>query len=374
MGLADEVALFLLRTLPLVSGGAWILAGAWRVRERHVLSPLEIALTLFSFALGGWILVDWLRYGVLHRTTDGVAIAVSLTGIALLTAAPILVLFVTKWLTIGHSKYDPLLVLPPVGGVLGIAFGGFVDVTPAWWGMSVQVDPLRFLPWAGVMLGYTIAAVAFVAVLKSQRRAMDADARTLFRWIEWSFLVAFALGVAATLILVFLSPGGVPWFSSTLVVPAAMHLRATIPVTPDQLSHLRRSLSELDKRVIAAYLFGRDGAPLASLGSGARERVEPERMQALLAAVRSFVETSIPGSRGFAVTGMRFDSEGVVGVSGQYLIAAAVYAGPAYDAVRSELVRIVRDFEARHWRELEVPGGPDALAETGADALAKIMK
>lgn len=374
MGLADDLGLLLLRTLPLVSAGAWILAGAWRVRRRHVLSPLEIALTLFSLSLGGWILVDWLRYGLLYRTTAEVAVAVSLAGIALLTAAPLLVLLVTKWLTIGHSRYDPLLVVPSAAGVLGIAFGGFVRVEPVWWGMSVVVDPVRFLPWAGVLLGYTIAAVSFVSVLKSQRREMDPEARALFRWIEGSFLVAFALGVAATLILVLVSPGGVPFFSSTLVVPAVMHLRATIPVTPEQLSRLRRSLSELDKRVIAAYMFGRDGTPLASLGSGGNERVEPERMQALLAAVRSFVETSIPGSRGFAVTAMRFDAEGVVGVSGQYLIAAAVYTGPAYDAVRSELVRIVRDFESRHWRELAAPGGADALAEAGADALARLMR
>jgi len=96
-------------------------------------------------------------------------------------------------------------------------------------------------------------------------------------------------------------------------------------------------------------------------------------MQSILSVVGSFVETSLASGSAYGVTALRFDAQGAVAVRGRHVIAAALYDGPAYDAVRSELVRIVRGFEAANVRELETWEGATTVAEAAADELSRLL-
>ncbi|OGS48501.1 MAG: hypothetical protein A3K68_03340 [Euryarchaeota archaeon RBG_16_68_13] len=129
----------------------------------------------------------------------------------------------------------------------------------------------------------------------------------------------------------------------------------------------------MERRVVAVYLFHSSGDPLVALASGRTFAIEAEKMQAILSAVGGFVEKSMSALPTYAVTGLRFDEQGVLAVRGRHLIAAVVYLGPAYDAVRSELTRVVRDLEKRHSRDLETWESAVSIAEAGADALGKLL-
>src|SRR5207249_10163185 len=97
------------------------------------------------------------------------------------------------------------------------------------------------------------------------------------------------------------------------------------------------------------YMFYRTGEPLVALASSLNLPIGAEQLEGPLAGVGNFVETSVPLSRGYAVTAMRYEGLGIVAVRGEFVIVAAVYDGPAYDALRSELTQALKVFEERSW-------------------------
>src|SRR5436305_12025745 len=105
-------------------------------------------------------------------------------------------------------------------------------------------------------------------------------------------------------------------------------------------------------RAIAVYLFYRSGEPLVALAAGRDLPIEAETLEGLLSVVGNFVETSVRGSRGYATTAMRYDEFGIVAVRGEFVIGAALNDGSAHDTLKADLLRIVRDFEERNWRNL----------------------
>jgi hypothetical protein len=126
-------------------------------------------------------------------------------------------------------------------------------------------------------------------------------------------------------------------------------------------------------RVIAVYLFYRAGEPLVALASGRDLPIEAEQLEGLLSVVGNFVETSVPGSRGYATTAMRYEDLGIVAVRGEFLIAAAVYDGVAYDALKDELLRTLRAMEERHWRHLGSWEEATKVAEAASEELSKFL-
>src|SRR5438034_16848 len=84
----------------------------------------------------------------------------------------------------------------------------------------------------------------------------------------------------------------------------------------------RRSVpAEGGDRVTAVYLFYRTGEPLVALAAGRTLPIEAEQLEGLLSVVGNFVETSVSGSRGYAMTSMRYENLGVVAVRGEFTIA-----------------------------------------------------
>ena len=88
----------------------------------------------------------------------------------------------------------------------------------------------------------------------------------------------------------------------------------------------RRKGSEKGARAIAVYLFYRSGEPLVALAAGRNLPIEAETLEGLLSVVGNFVETSMPGSRGYASTAMRYEEFGIVGIRGEFVIGAALFA------------------------------------------------
>ncbi|HKZ99542.1 MAG TPA: hypothetical protein VJ326_08145, partial [Thermoplasmata archaeon] len=111
-----------------------------------------------------------------------------------------------------------------------------------------------------------------------------------------------------------------------------------------------------------------------ALASGRTFPIEAERLEGILSAVGGFVETSVESERGFGATGMRFDEQGVIAVRGRHLIAAAIYDGTAYDAIRSELIRIVQALEERHWAELGTWEEASRIAEAAAAEMSHLLE
>jgi hypothetical protein len=129
-----------------------------------------------------------------------------------------------------------------------------------------------------------------------------------------------------------------------------------------------------DARPIAVYLFYRSGEPLVALGSGRTLPIEAEQLESLLSVVGNFVETSVPGSRGYASTAMRYGEFGIVAVRGEFVIGAALYDGPIHDALKADLLRTVRDFEERHWKDLATWEAATKLVEPASSELSKLLR
>jgi len=127
-------------------------------------------------------------------------------------------------------------------------------------------------------------------------------------------------------------------------------------------------------RAIAVYLFYRSGEPLVALASGGNLPIEAEMLEGLLSVVGNFVETSVRGARGYAVTAMKYDGLGIVAVRGEFVTGAALYDGAGYEALKGDLLRTVRDLEERHWRTLTNWEDATKIAEGAADDLSKLLR
>jgi len=131
-----------------------------------------------------------------------------------------------------------------------------------------------------------------------------------------------------------------------------------------------RSRAE-EKNVRAVYLFHRSGDPLVTVASDAVVPLESTQLEPVLGAVRDFVETAEPVSRGIQQTTRRFGEEGIVGVRGQFVTACVVFHGRGDGILRRDLVRFVRDFEERNedrlgsWEEATALASEASLAMTG---------
>ena len=125
--------------------------------------------------------------------------------------------------------------------------------------------------------------------------------------------------------------------------------------------------------VIAVYLFYKSGEPLVALASSRNLPIEAEQLEGLLSVVGNFVETSVPGSKGYASTTMRYENLGIVAVRGEFVIGAAVYDGPEYEPLKDELMRSVRAIEERHWQSLRTWEAATQVAEAAATELSKFL-
>jgi hypothetical protein len=126
--------------------------------------------------------------------------------------------------------------------------------------------------------------------------------------------------------------------------------------------------------VVAAYVFYRTGEPLAALASSRTLPIDAEQLEALLSVVGNFVETSTSSLKGYAATAMVYDTLGIIAVRGRQIIAAVVYEGPVYAALRKELRRMVQEFEELHAAELGSFDSASRVAEEAADELSKLLR
>lgn len=371
--MADSLQLGPLQVLPLLSAGAWFALAGIRIRRARMASPFEIALTTFPAFLGAWIVLDWARFGLLIGQPEAVVAAVSVAGLGLISAAVLALALSAKWVLLGHSRLDPLLAVPSVAGLVPIPFAGIAGVELVSWGVAIDLEPSWFVPWAVVQLAYTLAAVVLFAGLSRRVRGIDAKVRRVFLGIAVGFFALLVIGILAAVSVLLTGPHGYPWYSSAMIVPAGILLAVFGRQSAESLAAVFRAVSRVEERVVAVQAFYRDGQPLVNLSSKRLGEIEAGNLQGILRTIEAFVETSLPFSRGYAVTGVRFEGQGVLAVRGQYVITVAVYDGPAYDAVRSELVRAVREIEDEHWQELGSWEGAARLAEAMAGKLSTVF-
>ena len=55
------------------------------------------------------------------------------------------------------------------------------------------------------------------------------------------------------------------------------------------------------------------------------------------------------------------------------MIGAALYDGPAHDALKADLLRTVRDLEERHWRNLTNWENATKVAGPASEELSKLL-
>lgn len=360
-----------LRVLPLVSAILWSAVGLWPIVRREARSPFERATAAFGLLMAAWAFLDWVFLGM---TDADLAVAISNVRISVITVAMFALLLGSKWLVLGHSRVDALLVLPVLGS-LGIVWTGLTSgVEFVWWGPRLVRDPFRYTLWAAQQVAYVGASIVLAVTLYRERRSAARRLRRRMLWTGGSLLSLLALWLGTNLYNNVTQTAGLPWFSSLLAIPAGIALAQLVRMSPREVSAARRAISDVEGSVRAVYLFHDSGEPLVALSSGRTFPIEAERLQTILAAVGGFVEKSIESDEDFGVTGMRFDEQGVIAVRGRHLIAAALYDGNVYDAIRSELVRIVHALEERFWSSLGSWEEASRIAEGAADDLSSLLQ
>lgn len=362
-----------LRILPLASAAAWWAVGIVPVARSRLASPFERSLIAFAFLIGTWAFLDWIFLGITNPVDADRAILVSNVRITVITFATFILLLATKWISRGHSRFDVLLVLPVLAFLVVMWTGLTSAADTTWWGLRLVRDPSRYALWAGQQVAYVGASIVLSVALYRERQNLSTPVRRRFFWTVGSLVLVLALWISTDIYNNLTQTAGVPWFSSLLVIPAAIILIAVGPLSSEDFGEMLRAVSAIQERVTAVYLFYRTGEPLVALASSRNLPIEAEQLEGLLSVVGNFVETSVPSSRGYPVTAMRYDGLGIVAVRGEFVIVAAVYDGPAYDALRSELRRTVRAFEERRWRELGTWEEATRVAESAADELSNFL-
>ncbi len=346
------------RIVSLGSGIAWWAVGFVPVIRTRLAARFERGLAATAFFLGGWAFLEAVYPVLSGAPPDLVLIGLRLTFITFGTLA---VLLTVKWVARGPSRYDPLLVLPVIGS-LGLAWTELpARAGSPSWGYGL---------WAAQQIAYVAASIVLTASSVRGR----ADPTAAFRWRSIGTLgilfAAVTLSLSANIYETLTSSFDELWSASFLLLPAVLVLAAILPLSVDDWNRAFRGASAIQERVTAIYMFYRTGEPLVALASSRNLPIGAEQLEGLLAVVGNFVETSVPLSRGYAVTAMRYEGLGIVAVRGEFVIVAAVYDGPAYDALRGELTRALRAFEERSWRQLGTWEDATSVAEVAANGPA----
>src|SRR5438128_1846442 len=186
-------------------------------------------------------------------------------------------------------------------------------------------------------------------------------------WTVGILVVAVAVSLSANLYATLTSAFDEGWASSSLIIAAAVVLVVILPLSGEDWNKAFRGAAAIQERVTAIYMFYRTGEPLVALASSRNLPIGAEQLEGLLAVVGNFVETSVPLSRGYAVTAMRYEGLGLVAVRGEVRVVAAVYDGPVYDALRRELTQALKVFEERSRRRIGTWEDATSITEEAAN-------
>lgn len=277
------------------------------------------------------------------------------------------------WLYLGHSRWDVLLVLPVLASLVIIWTDLTKGVEMVWWGPRLVRDPAIYSVWALQQMAYLGTSIVLTTALYFRRPDLPRRIRVRIFWTSGSLLAMLGLWLSTNIYNNVTQTAGVPYFSSLLIIPAAIVLVALVPLSPEEIGELFRAVSGVHEKVIAVYLFHKTGEPLVALSSGRDFPIEAEQLEGVLAIVGNFVETSVHAAKGYGVTAMRYDQLGIVAVRGRDVIAAAVYDGRADDALRSELLRLVRSIEERWGTQLQTWETATKAADAVASDLSDLL-
>ncbi len=360
--------------LPLLSALLWAVIAVGAFARYSVASPFVRALTLFCLLVSAACVVDWYLLTFLQSSAGDVAIALANLRTSLLILASLVILLASKWISRGHARYDAILAIP-IGAAIVVVWSGMtLSVSDASWGPAFARDPLRYGFIVVLEVAYYVAAVVFASSLVIGRRDLPHRLRRPALLSIAALPLFVALWLSTNVYATLVNPQVPLLFSSVLFVPALLDVIAFMNRSPEEMGEIFRAVSDVERRVQAIYVFYRSGEPLAAVASSRTYPIEAEQLQGVLDIVGNFVETSMKQYRGYSVTAMHFDRLGIVAVRGQFIIAAAVFEGAAYDALRSELLRTVRDFESRRWDGLSTWEGASAIAEEVADRLSQLLQ
>ncbi|HYM38825.1 MAG TPA: hypothetical protein VEY12_01595 [Thermoplasmata archaeon] len=360
--------------LPLVSATVWLLLGLGAFGRYGLTSPFVRGLSAFCVLLSAWALTDWYFLTLTDPLQKSLAIFVSNVKASLLALVSLAILLSSKWISRGHSRYDVLLVLPPLGSIAVVWTGMTYDANAMVWGFQLLRYPFQYSLYVLQLLAYFALSIAFAISLALGRRDLPSRLRTPALLSIGGLVLFVALWLTTNVLTnLTLSPGQ-PIFSAVLFVPGLFSVVAFSGRSVAEMGEIFRAVSDVERRVIGLYVFYRSGEPLVAIGAARTLPIEAEQLQGILDLVGNFVETSMRKFRGYAVTSMHFDRLGILAVRGQFVIVAAVFEGAAYDALRSELLRSMHAFEQSHHAELQTWEAAAIIADAIADDLAALVR
>jgi hypothetical protein len=362
-----------LDSLPLASAGAWFAVAVGPAVRFRLGSPLERSFALFAFLLGVWAGLDWAFLSLGDPSQADLAVTLSNARVSVAMVAALALLLAAKWLYLGHAPWDALLALPVAAGLV-VPWTGLVSgIAFTASGPQVFRDPVRYAICAGEEIAYFGAAAVFLVAVYFRRKAMPRRLRWRGLAVGASFLLSLWIWLSTNVYGYFAQDASVRWLSSFLVVPALVVLAAFAPLSEEDLGALFRALSAVEERVIAVYLYYADGQPVVALTSSKSFDIEAEQAERMIGIARDFMNDGLRTGQSFKATTLRSGDKGLVAVSSQHVTAAALCASTVYDAILSELLHFVREFERGHAASLGTWEQATRVADSAARGLSPLL-
>ncbi|MFQ5871797.1 MAG: hypothetical protein ACE5IB_06540 [Candidatus Geothermarchaeales archaeon] len=310
--------------------------------------------TEWSFALaagfgGLYAFMDWLFF----RATDEKLAMVELRiGLTSLTLSVLFFFLFAKWYVDRPRRRDLLFIaatLLPVTLIWSVllqpSFG-----ESSWNGFVASYNPPSFSVWIGYIVAFMIAGI--YRTYKAYRIVAE-QSRLLGRRIlaiTLALLIALVFGLATNALFAVLDISDLPpLFSSLMLFPGILTMRALIPTTGKRISGAMLNWARSRMDLLNAFLIYENGTLIASGGrEGKSQRLDDDIFGATLDAIQSFMKTSFPYLVGKWLRTIEHGDTRIIIERGQHCYLALIIRGVESDFLRRQMIEGLGNFEEKN--------------------------
>lgn len=293
--------------------------------------------------------MDWLFFGSFDESPARLFLRVGLTA---LTFSVLFFFLFAKWY-VGQVRRRDLLFV--VATALPVVLVWTVLLQPnliptGWDGFAANFD----LAWFGVWITYIVGYI-FGGIILTYRasRIVGQQSRLLGRRvlaITISLAVALVFGlVTNTLFAVVGLSDFPPLFSTLMVFPGVLTVRALMPTAGTRISTAMMKWARKQFELVDAFLIYENGTLIASRGKeGEAQLMDDDIFGATLDAIQSFMKTSFPYLVGKWLRTVEHGDMRIILERGQYSYLALVIRGMESDFLRRQMIEALHLFEEKN--------------------------
>ncbi|MCJ2520847.1 MAG: hypothetical protein LN412_07905 [Candidatus Thermoplasmatota archaeon] len=309
----------------------------------------ELAFMLAAGFGGLYAFMDWLFF---RAGNESFAIAEIRTGLTALNLSVLFFFLFARWY-VGRPKRQDMIFI--IATALPIALIWTVLLEPglnetSWNGFVVSYNQLWFSVWLGYIVGFMVGGIYLT--YKASRIVAE-QSRLLGRrvlGITVTLLIALFFGLATNTLFAFIGLADLPpFFSSLMLFPGILTVRALMPTAGTRISGAMLNWARRRFDLIDAFLIYENGTLIESRGrKGGSQSVDDDIFGATLDAIQSFMKTSFPYLVGKWLRTVEHGDVRIIIERGQFCYLALVIRGVESDFLRRQMIEALGNFEVKN--------------------------